>query len=375
MTPGPGSIRTPSTSQQQMTFSAPGAARRSPACGRTLPFVRSDQRLYVRTITSPGHGARAVTLPTPKRVMPRTALAIVLLALATAAPAQATTGSVQDPDTTPPVAGPAPVISGNETERGRIARFQRARRRRATLQIFDQSAVWAVSFEIPLDDWGGSRCPIPTRTTGSASVRPTPPATAPTARWRRPRSCARPGSTSHAARRHARGADDRHRRRRPHRRRGHDRHAPGGRHARTPQLTDPGAYGALLADCYGSPVALTDVRKAGKPIAISGLTAYAPGTEITIRDDQRPHGRDRDRPAPPGASRRPRPPAPSATRRSSAPPFPRHVPQSGQRHRQRQRERQHRPARRQGQGRDTHAQDPRRTRRNRVPERFERPSR
>jgi len=53
-----------------------------------------------------------------------------------------------------------------------------------------------------------------------------------------------------------------------------------------PQQTDPGGYGTLLRDCYGADVAITDVRKAGKVIAISGLTTYEPGTTVTVRDNR-----------------------------------------------------------------------------------------
>jgi hypothetical protein len=48
--------------------------------------------------------------------------------------------------------------------------------------------------------------------------------------------------------------------------------------------TDPGGYGALLSDCYGGRVAIVSVARKGSRVTVSGISGYAAGTPVTVRD-------------------------------------------------------------------------------------------
>ncbi len=58
----------------------------------------------------------------------------------------------------------------------------------------------------------------------------------------------------------------------------------------TPRITDPGRFGPLLEDCYSATngIALTDVRATKTSVRVAGLHAFRPGTAISIIDS---HGR------------------------------------------------------------------------------------
>ena len=234
----------------------------TPTTTVTLPDVDGTYRVRVRQFDAAGNssvtGATAVTL-----------------------------------DRVAPVAGPAPVLTGATNVRPRTAVFQRAPDAvSATLQVFGSDENWRVSFDVLVN--GQMTIMLPDMDdTFSVRVRQTDAAgnsaytTMTQAMLLRTtdvdggdndedeQGTIDPGADAGAG--------------------GEDPGATGGAGAgdppdtpvaMTPKLTDPGGYGALLTDCYGSDVALTDVRKAGKSIAISGLTAYAPGTSIAIRDDR-----------------------------------------------------------------------------------------
>lgn len=80
-------------------------------------------------------------------------------------------------------------------------------------------------------------------------------------------------------------------------------------------LTDPARFGALLAGCFGaSDLVVSDARQRGGSVRVSGLTRFAAGTPIAIRDERGrtvghatadAHGRFSAVVAPPSVKRRP----------------------------------------------------------------------
>jgi hypothetical protein len=49
-------------------------------------------------------------------------------------------------------------------------------------------------------------------------------------------------------------------------------------------IADPGGFGGVLQACYGTDLALTDVRAAGTRVTLRGISRFAPGTPIAVLD-------------------------------------------------------------------------------------------
>ncbi len=48
-------------------------------------------------------------------------------------------------------------------------------------------------------------------------------------------------------------------------------------------MSDPGGYASVLGACYRSTVAITHVGTRGRRVTISGVSAFAPGTAMSVR--------------------------------------------------------------------------------------------
>ncbi|WP_270024746.1 beta strand repeat-containing protein [Solirubrobacter phytolaccae] len=233
-----------------------------PSAAITLPDVDGDYRVRVRQLDAAGNGAVTATTT------------VVL-------------------DRQPPQAGGAPTVTGPRNVRARHVVFTRAADAAfARIELFEEDGDWAANFDVANGDEATITLPdmdsdyeVHVRQTDLAGNS----ATSANTRVTLLRGTGTDGDGNDTSGTGGDESDD-------DSTTGTGTDGGGGTGTGTgggdagptsvsePKATDPGAFGSLLTDCYGGNLALTDVRPTGKTVSISGLTAFAPGTPITIRD-------------------------------------------------------------------------------------------